>query len=396
MEILLGTQGLSGPLPYLTAVFEHLERLGHDVLVFTAEEGAAPDGLRIVSTERGLPLAPDVIFAQDAYAALLLADIYPLTPQVFALHDDRDELWLPPQLPAVIARVVVFDDRGGERARAASLVHEIVRLRRPVDTDRFTPMGPLRDRPRAAVLHLDHLSEYRRGVVERACADAGIETGPDPDFVLGRGLPILEAMASGRAAYVYGEEGGDGWVTPERYELLEADGFSGRAEATATDFERLRRDLDAYDPAMGPSNRELALAHSARDHAQELMRIFDALAPRRDPVDAPLRELARLVRIETATARRAEAAAAEAHEARARVGELERELAEGRESNEALAERVAGLEEALAEAEAREAAAAAAATQKPGGMRGLLGREGKSPQPRDDRSAPHPDGDFET
>jgi hypothetical protein len=376
MEILLGTQGLSGPLPYLTTVFEHLERLGHEVLVFSAEEGAAPEGLRVVNTERGLPLAPDVIYAQDAYAALLLADSYPLTPQVFALHDDRDELWLPPQLPAVIARVVVFDDRGGERARAASLVHEIVRLRRPVDTDRFSSLGPLRDRPRAAALHLEHLSDYRRGVVERACADAGIETGPDADFVLGRGLQILEAMASGRAAYVYGEEGGDGWVTPERYELLEADGFSGRAEVSATDFERLRRDLDAYDSVTGPSNRELALAHSARDHAQELMRIFDGLAPRRDPVDAPLRELARLVRIEAATARRADAAAAEAHEARARARELERELGEMRERNEELTGRVVLLEEAVREAEEREAAAVA---QRQGGVRGLLGREGKVP-----------------
>ena len=379
MEILLGTQGLSEPLPYLATVFEHLERLGHEVLVFTAEAGPPADGLRVVSAERGLPLAPDVIYAQDAYAALLLADLYPLTPQVFALHDDRDELWLPPQLPAVIARVVVFDDRGGDRARAASLVHEIVRLRRPVDTDRFSPRAPLRDRPRAALVGLDHLSDYRRGLLERACTDAEIQVGDEADLVIGRGLPILEAMASGRAAYVYGEDGGDGWVRPERYELLEADGFSGRAEVSATDFERLRRDLDGYDPAMGPANRELALAHSARDHAQELISIFDTLAPRRDPVDAPLRELARLVRVEAATSRRAEAAAAEAHEARKRARELERELAEARKRSETLTERVAGLEEALDEAEAREAAAAAAAAQKQGGVRGLLGREGKVP-----------------
>jgi hypothetical protein len=379
MEILLGTQGLSGPLPYLTTVFEHLERLGHEVLVFTAEEAPPPDGLRVVSTERGLPLAPGVIYAQDAYAALLLADLYPLTPQVFALHDDRDELWLPPQLPAVIARVVVFDDRGRERAQAASLVHEIVRLRRPVDTDRFSPVGPLRDRPRAAALEIDHLSDYFRGVIERACADAEIEPAPDADLVIGRGLTILEAMASGRAAYVYGEEGGDGWVTPERYQVLEADGFSGRAEVSATNFERLRRDLDAYDPAMGPANRQLALAHSARDHAQELVSIFDSLAPRRDPVDAPLRELARLVRIEATTARRAEAAAAEARESQARLRKAEQELAAACKRSEELANQVAELEEALREAEEREAAAAAAAVQKPGGVRGLLGREGKIP-----------------
>ncbi len=371
MEILLGTQALE-PRAYLVTVAEHLERLGHEVHVFAAEPGPAPEELRVVGVERGLPLAPGVIYAQDAYASLLLADLYPLTPQVFALHDDRDELWLPPQLPAVIARVVVFDDRSGERARAASLVHEVVRLRRPVDTDRFSPNTPLSGRPGTALLQLEHLSEFRRGVVQRACADAGIKSGAD--LVIGRGRPILEAMAAGRAAYVYGEDGGDGWVTSQRYELLEADGFSGRAEPTATDYESLRRDLEAYDPAMGPANRELALAHDARMHAQELVRIFETLAPRRDPVDAPLRELARLVRMETAAARRARDAVADAYEARVRAEKLERELAHASGRNESLAARVAELEETLREAEAREAEAA---TQKPRGVRGILGREGK-------------------
>ena len=211
MEILLGTQGLSEARAYLTTVSEHLERLGHEVTVFSADEGdREAEGLRVVRAGHGLPLAPDVVYAQDAFAALLLADLYPLTPQVFALHDDRAELWLPPQLPAVIARVVVFDERGRERARAAALVHEIVRLRRPVDTEARAPRGPLSDRPRTAVLHTEHLSDYRRGIVERACADAGIESADDGDLAIGRGEQILEAMATGRAAYVYGEDGGDG------------------------------------------------------------------------------------------------------------------------------------------------------------------------------------------
>ena len=378
MQILLGTQGLSEARAYLTTVSEHLERLGHEVTVFSADEGdREAEGLRVVRTGHGLPLAPDVVYAQDAFAALLLADLYPLTPQVFALHDDRAELWLPPQLPAVIARVVVFDERGRERARAASLVHEIVRLRRPVDTEARAPRGPLSDRPRTAVLHTEHLSEYRRGIVERACADAGIESADDGDLAIGRGEQILEAMATGRAAYVYGEDGGDGWVTPERYGLLEADGFSGRAESAATDFERLRRDLDAYDPAMGAANRELALGHSARAHAHELMSVFDSLAERRDPVDAPLRELARLVRVEAATARRAEEANADARHARAEARRLEREHAEMSERTEALEERLAALEAALREAEEREAEAANA--QKQRGVRKLLAREGKSP-----------------
>jgi chromosome segregation ATPase len=142
---------------------------------------------------------------------------------------------------------------------------------------------------------------------------------------------------------VYGDDGGDGWVTPERYELLEADGFSGRAEPSATTFERLRAELEDYDPALGPAGRELAQAHDARIHAQELVAAFDDVKPRRDPVEAPLRELARLVRVEAATARRAHAHAREAETAATRERELERELAKARERNEQLTREVEEL-----------------------------------------------------
>jgi hypothetical protein len=380
VEILFGTQALE-PRPYLVLVSEHLERLGHEVHVFASEAGAAPEDLRVVTVDRGLPLAPDVLYTQDAYAALLLADLYPLTPQVFAAHGHEEQIWLPPQLAAVVARVVVFDDRAAARVRAAALPQELVRLKRPIDTEHLTPRGPLPDRPRRVLLHLEGLSDYRRGLVQRACADARVEPAPEADFAIGRGVAVLEAMAAGLPAYVYGDEGGDGWVTPERYELLEADGFSGRAEPTATAFERLRTDLDGYDPAMGPANRELALAHDARRHAEELVTAFEEVAPRRSPVEAPLRELARLVRVEAATARHAADAAAEAHAARSRTQAVERELAEARAQRERLELRAAELERALRQAEAR---LEEAEGQRGRGVRALLGREGKVPQQRDD------------
>jgi hypothetical protein len=131
VEILLGTQAVE-PRSYLVTVTEHLERLGHEVRVFSAEPLPSPEELRVVGVERDLPLAPDVIYSQDAEAALLLADLYPLTPQLFAAHGDRADVWLPPQLAGVVTRVVVFDDRTAERVRAAALPQQLVRLRRPL------------------------------------------------------------------------------------------------------------------------------------------------------------------------------------------------------------------------------------------------------------------------
>jgi len=56
-------------------------------------------------------------------------------------------VWLPPQLAGLVARVVVFDDRSAERARAAALPQELLRLRRPVDLEFHAPRGPLPERP---------------------------------------------------------------------------------------------------------------------------------------------------------------------------------------------------------------------------------------------------------
>jgi chromosome segregation ATPase len=212
--------------------------------------------------------------------------------------------------------------------------------------------------------------------VQRVLAEGRIELDDDAELVLGRGQAVVEALAEGRAAYVYGDDGGDGWVTPKRYELLESDGFSGRANPTATTFELLRAELEHYDAALGPAGRELAQVHDARTHAQQLVAAFEEVEPRRDPVDAPLRELARLVRLESAASRRAAATAARLQAAETRVHELEQELAEARAGRAELAARAGELEEAVRTAEA---SAAQSESQRGRSVRSLLGREGKVP-----------------
>jgi hypothetical protein len=53
----------------------------------------------------------------------------------------------------------------------------------------------------------------------------------------------LDAMACGRAGYVYEVFGGDGWVTPELYPALEADHFAGLATVRVIGPRELARDL---------------------------------------------------------------------------------------------------------------------------------------------------------
>jgi hypothetical protein len=336
VKIVVSTYALhvGGSESYLITAAEQLQRLGHDVTVYAQEHGpgaarARGRGLELRDREEELPDACDVVYAQETVTAYELADRYPQTPQVYAAHADEYDLWTPPQLPGVVQAVVVLNDRLARHVRSLAHVPEIVRLRQPVDAKRFYPRTPLRDPPRRALLLGNYLSHDRVRLLESACAGAGIQCaqlgGPSgvwtdepelelcrADIIFGKARVIVEAMACGRAAYAYDHNGGDGWVTAERYELLESDNFGGQAEPRVTDLDRLREDLAVYSTAMGPVNRDLAVAnHSASRHAQELVALFERLAQRRERVDAPLRELSRLARLQWVSENRALKLAAE-------------------------------------------------------------------------------------
>jgi hypothetical protein len=345
VEIVLGTYhlGLGGCESYTLTVAEQLSRLGHDVTIFgvqpgPAEEVARDRGLEIRLHTEELPERCDVLYAQDAIAAYQLVDRYPETTLVYAAHADEYDFCTPPQLPGFVQAVVVLHDRVARYVRSLAVLPEIVRLRQPVDVKRFYPRTALNERPARALVLGNWLQPDRRRLLLRICAEANIDCreygakgtytrSPElelaaTDVVFGKARVIVEAMASGRAAYVFDHNGGDGWVTPERYELLEADNFGGQAEPVATDLARLRDDLAAYDSGMGPANRDLAVAnHSASRHGHELVALFERLAPRVERIDAPVREFSRLARLQWVSEGRAVELGAQVLQLR---GELDR------------------------------------------------------------------------
>jgi hypothetical protein len=214
-----------------------------------------------------------------------------------------------------VSVVVALDDRVADRMRALAVVAEVVRLRHPVDNERFRPRAPLRTPPRRILLLSNYLSGDRRARFEAAASEMGMEvalmgldgeTALDPsrainqaDIVVAKGRSVLEAMACGRPTYIYDIAGCDGWVTAERYPLLEADGFAGRAEPNSSDAGRIQRDLAAYRPEMGQASRDLVMAnHLASRHAQELVRLFRARSSTRPRPRDLLREVERLARVQ--------------------------------------------------------------------------------------------------
>jgi hypothetical protein len=349
MEIVLGTLefgAIGGAATYTLTVAGELQLLGHEVTIFASETGeiateAEERGVRVAAGEGELPSDCDVIYAQDRATAYLLADLFPGRPQALCMHSGSSELdrWQPPQLPGIIGAVVVLHNRLARRAAAFAQREEIVRLRQPVDLARFAQRGTIGESPRRVLLLGNNLSGGRREHLIRACEEIGVdqvERGrygsqstmtPEQeinqvDIVIGSGRSIVEAMACGRAAFVYDSLGGDGWVTPDSYPALEEVNF---AHATGNGAplipENITAALREYRQSMGSANLDLArIHHSASRHAEELVALFERLEPSNPPANTPLREFARMSRVQWQTESRA---LGHAHEARVLSSKLQ-------------------------------------------------------------------------
>jgi hypothetical protein len=199
----------------------------------------------------------------------------------------------------------------------------MVRLRQPIDIERFRPRGASRPRARRVLVLSNKLDSARRDMLESVCDDLGLELvrlgssgtptlAPeaeltDADIVVGYGRSVLEGMAMGRAAYVWDYAGGDGWITPETYPALEADGFCGAATEEIIDADRLRADFAAYRPELGAVSFDLVRKHhSANEHAQAILKLLaGAKQSASDGAHDTLEALGLLVRAESRAAIRA-------------------------------------------------------------------------------------------
>jgi hypothetical protein len=319
---------------HLLTLGEQLRRLGHEATIYAVELGPYADYVRQhgfdVAGELGeLPSECDVVLAQDTIVSHDLMARYPQALQTFRICSDLYDFAQPPQLPGATDLVLVLSDRYARLAQACAVQAPLQRLRVPIDTNRVVPIGSIRARPKRAVV----LGNYgsRRELVRETWSRLGIEVTEiggakqrydlsaalaGVDIVVAKSRAALDAMACGRAVYIYDFIGGDGWVTPDNYAALEADNFAGHGTSRVIDGAALERDLADYDPAMGAVNRDLVVQHhDARQHTLALLAAIEAHHPSRRP-DVSSAEISRLTALQWSwerTARELQVALGEAH-----------------------------------------------------------------------------------
>ena len=262
---------VGGTETYVHTVAEQLQRLGHQVRVYSPRLGDMAQltrgrGVDVVSRLEDLGEPDDVVLAQDAATSYELAGLWPEVPQVYVCHSnavrppaaasgqgDRpggrgDEQTVEAPRGPHWTRTCVWSGCASRSTRSGS-----------------RPAGEPAARPRRALL----LGNYLEGEARRLLVDTWSELGrrggrrsagnatpvlqpqddiARADIVVGKGRAVLDAMSCGRPAYVYDVYGADGWVTPDTYDAIEADAIAGQALPGVVDADRLRADLAAYDP----------------------------------------------------------------------------------------------------------------------------------------------------
>src|SRR5581483_8968415 len=231
LDIVLAVLELDQPggvQTYALTVAPHLERLGHHVTVYTQVPGGMADlarsrGLRVCGAESELPGRTDAVISNDAPSALVMAELFPDAVRGLILHSSEIDLVLPPSHSGVVEFAVAMNGLAQRRAEAFALAPPVSRLRQPIDIAHFYPAGPVRERPEKVLLLGNYLRGRDREQIATACERAGLawrqvgahaafDLDPLPalleaDIVVAQGRCALEAMACGRAVWLFGQSG---------------------------------------------------------------------------------------------------------------------------------------------------------------------------------------------
>jgi hypothetical protein len=264
--------GRSGTETYVRDLALALQRRGHQPVVYSPRTGSIAREIR----DAGVPVRerladveaqPHVIHGHHTLPTMSALLRFPGVPAVFVCHSGHFWADAPPRFPR-IRRYVAVDHLCRERLLAAGeLSEDQVRVvYNAVDLDRFTPRGPLPERPRRALLFSNYANENTYlPAVRAACARTGLDlevvgSGVNalcerPEAILGtfdlvfaKAKCALEALAVGAAVVLCGPEGSGPLVRPEAVAGLRRLNFGRGTLVNPVTADLLVDQVARYDP----------------------------------------------------------------------------------------------------------------------------------------------------
>ena len=291
----------AGSETYTYTLVGALRRHGHQVQVVSPIRGLMAEhlyglGARMLDSFEAVEGVPDVLHCQHNIMAMAARIRFPDTPMVYHSHGTVPLPEQPPSVDLNIQRVVAVSRLVEGHLVDRGVSPETIRvLENPVDVRRFFARAPINARPQRALILSAKMDPDTRDVIETACRhlDIALEVvGIDgsvwevedyinrADIVFSLGRGVIEAMACGRAVFVYDVHGADGWLTPDSIDEIARFNFSGKRYRRQLTPDELVGELKRYDPGMGEENRRLA--HERYDVDRYLPRLLEVYSEARE------------------------------------------------------------------------------------------------------------------
>jgi glycosyltransferase involved in cell wall biosynthesis len=269
----------AGSETYTYTLVGGLRRHHHQVQVVSPIRGLVAEhlhglGARMLDRFEAVEGIPDVLHCQHNIMAVAARIRFPEAPMVYHSHGTLPLPEQPPSVDLNMQRVVAVSRLVERHLVDRGVSPGTIRvLENPVDVRRFTPRRVISASPQRALVLSNKMDPSTRSVIDVACRRLGIGLEilglDDPvwevekhlnraDIVFSLGRGAIEAMACGRAVYVYDRFGADGWVTPESIDEIASCTFSGKRYRRRLTAGELVGELERYDPDMGTENRRLA------------------------------------------------------------------------------------------------------------------------------------------
>lgn len=296
---------------------------GHRPIAFSLVIGDVANDLRaatipVVDDLDKIGAVPDVIHGHHHVETLIAALHFPRVPVVHVCHGWIPWEERPLKHPSIVKYLAVDDPSHDRLILEEGLAPDGVELLRNfVDLNRFTPRGPLPERPRRALVFSNGAG--RDGyvtVIRDACARAGIAldvggigcgrpiASPerflrDFDVVFAKGRSALEALAVGCSVVLADRAGCGPLVTLREFDRLRAWNFGIRALQQTHSVEWYLSQIAAYHAADAASVSCRTRAEAGMDAVIErLLAIYDCASqhssrPHDSQVDEAQRAAAR-------------------------------------------------------------------------------------------------------